>query len=122
MDSPIRLGRATRDVLEALLSAREAHDGLRIARDARRYTATVYPILADLEACGWVHSYWHDEEGETAPARRRVYRLMPHGCEAARELLVQHGTSRRPSRVPVGRPRPVSALLRPVPRPRWETR
>ncbi|MCM3920258.1 PadR family transcriptional regulator [Frankia sp. AiPs1] len=49
---------------------------------------TIYPILARLEAAGWLSSYW--EQGEPAELerpRRRMYKLTGSGALAAREAL-----------------------------------
>jgi PadR family transcriptional regulator, regulatory protein PadR len=93
MDSLSRITPATLDVLEALLTTEEDCYGLKIARDAKRKTGSVYPILARLEEAGWVESWWeHDERDERGP-RRRFYRLSPSGIAATRMVLAERRTS-----------------------------
>ena len=121
MHSPARLAPATRDVLDALMATDQARDGLRIAHTARRRSALVYPILADLEDRGWVSSRWQTAPGDV-PTRRRLYRLTTNGRVAASEALALQRASRGAGPVRVARPRPAAALLRALPRLRWGTR
>jgi DNA-binding PadR family transcriptional regulator len=60
------------------------HYGLAIAKSAQLATGTVYPILARLEADGWVESEWEaiDEVAE-GRRRRRYYTMTPLGARAA---------------------------------------
>lgn len=51
------------------------HYALDLARAAGFPSWTIYPVLAHLEAAGWVVSWW---EGEGDP-RRRMYRLTDEG-------------------------------------------
>lgn len=86
---PSRVTRATLDVLEALMGPDEDLYGLKIAQNAGHKVGSVYPILARLEATGWVESCWErDERGDRGP-RRRFYRFSPEGFEAARALLIE---------------------------------
>src|SRR6266496_4402063 len=80
---------ATLQVLSALLERpTDDHYGLDICRGTKLKGGTVYPILARLEAAGWVTSTWEDidpkVEGRHA---RRNYRLTPSGWEFARQAL-----------------------------------
>ncbi|WP_261562769.1 PadR family transcriptional regulator [Frankia tisae] len=62
--------------------------GFDLAKASGFPSGTIYPILARLEAAGWMASYW--EEGEPAELerpRRRMYRLTGHGATAAREAV-----------------------------------
>jgi DNA-binding MarR family transcriptional regulator len=64
------------------------HYGFALAEQTGFPSGTIYPILARLEAAGWVTSYW--EEGDPAVLerpRRRMYRLTGLGAHAAREAL-----------------------------------
>jgi len=64
--------------------------GLKIARKAGRKTGSVYPILARLEAEGWVESRWERDDRDDRGPRRRFYRLSPDGLTAARALLIKN--------------------------------
>src|SRR6185503_2933571 len=51
-------------------------------------SGTLYPILARLEAVGWLESRWEDAAEITdGRARRRFYELTKDGAEAARSAL-----------------------------------
>jgi DNA-binding PadR family transcriptional regulator len=51
-------------------------------------SGTIYPILARLEAAGWVQSYWEQEEPTVLERpRRRMYQLTGAGAQAARVAL-----------------------------------
>jgi len=79
----------TQLVLRTLLEhpTRELY-GLEICTAAGLASGTIHPILARLEALGWLHSRWEDvnpvDEGRP---RRRYYRLSPDGAEQARHAL-----------------------------------
>jgi DNA-binding PadR family transcriptional regulator len=80
---------ATQLVLRAFMSD-PTHEmyGLEISRTAELASGTIHPILARLEACGWLESRWEDlgQEAVGRP-RRRFYKLTPNGVVgAAREL------------------------------------
>jgi PadR family transcriptional regulator PadR len=95
-----RVTPAILDVLQVLLSDQEGGcHGFAIAKETRRPTGSVYPILARLERFGWVESYWQSEQPEHGRPRRRLYRLTPDGLLATRELLnerrVRAGTTLR---------------------------
>jgi PadR family transcriptional regulator, regulatory protein PadR len=85
-----RVTSATLDVLEALMGPDEELYGLKIAQNAGRKTGSVYPILARLEADGWVESRWERDERDDRGPRRRYYRLNPDGLTAARALLIKN--------------------------------
>jgi PadR family transcriptional regulator, regulatory protein PadR len=93
----------TQLVLRELLMdpARELY-GLELGRAAGLASGTVHPILARLEAVGWVTSRWEDVDPRAAsrPARR-YYRLTTAGAEAVPPAL-----ARAARRVP--HPRPVA--------------
>ena len=89
----------TQLVLETLLAdpTRELY-GLAIGQAAGLPSGTVHPILARLEAVGWLESHWEDidprEQGRPA---RRYYRLTGAGAVAARAALAR---AYRPARLP----------------------
>jgi DNA-binding PadR family transcriptional regulator len=67
--------------------------GLALAEASGFPSGTIYPILARLEAAGWVQSYWESEEPSVLERpRRRMYQLTGVGAHAARDALadVQH--------------------------------
>lgn len=63
-----RLNRVTAailDVLQVLLAEPGGGcHGFAIAKETKRPTGSVYPILARLERFGWVESYWESEQPE----------------------------------------------------------
>jgi DNA-binding PadR family transcriptional regulator len=81
----------TQRVLEALLDdpQRERY-GLEIGDAAGLRSGTVHPILARLEAYGWLSSRWEDIDAsaEGRPARR-YYCLTADGVHAARAALAR---------------------------------
>jgi PadR family transcriptional regulator, regulatory protein PadR len=81
--------------------------GRDIAKETGLQTGTLHPILARLEAIGWVVSYWEnpaEHEGQGRP-RRRYYRLTGEGISAARAAVakVPKTNGIRPAQL---RPRP----------------
>jgi PadR family transcriptional regulator, regulatory protein PadR len=81
----------TQLVLEALLDAPERERyGLEIGEVAGLRSGTVHPILARLEAYGWLSSRWEDIDAsaEGRPARR-YYVLTADGVQAARAALTR---------------------------------
>ena len=85
---------ATQKVLLAMLGAPAAeHYGLELAREAGLKSGTIYPILARLEAAGWIDGHWENIDPKTEGRRpRRYYRLAGAGiaaAESAREALIQ---------------------------------
>ncbi|HWS57377.1 MAG TPA: helix-turn-helix transcriptional regulator [Actinotalea sp.] len=81
----------TQIVLQVLLQdpARELY-GLEIGQSAGLASGTVHPILARLEALGWLESHWEDVDTRAVgrPARR-YYRLTAGGITAARQALAR---------------------------------
>lgn len=88
----------TQRVLHALLEDAGAERyGLEIADLAGLATGTVHPILARLEAVGWLESRWEDADPRAeGRAARRYYRLTTDGAESARGALAR--AYRPPSR------------------------
>jgi DNA-binding PadR family transcriptional regulator len=81
----------TQLVLEALLAdpERELY-GVEIGDLATLRSGTVHPILARLEAVGWLRSRWEDIDprSEGRPPRR-YYRLTAEGARAAQDALAR---------------------------------
>ncbi len=86
-----RLTHATVSVLRAMLEnpTRELY-GLEICAAAGLPTGTVHPILARLEAAGWLESSWEEKDprSEGRP-RRRYYRLSEHGAMRAHAAVAR---------------------------------
>lgn len=72
---------ATMTVVNAL-AARNDPDrppyGLQLCADTQLLAGTVYPILARLEAAGYVESWWESGHPQGRPTRK-FYRLTPAG-------------------------------------------
>jgi DNA-binding PadR family transcriptional regulator len=82
---------STQLVLELLLAdpGRELY-GFEIGQDAGLPSGTVHPILARLEALGWVSSRWEAvDPGEAGRPARRYYRMTAEGASAARTALAR---------------------------------
>lgn len=89
----MRLSVATQFILESLLAdPHRERPGRELGRAAGLRTGAIRPVLARLEAVGWVQSRWEDPGpvGEGRPARR-CYRLSAAGAAAAREALAASG-------------------------------
>jgi PadR family transcriptional regulator, regulatory protein PadR len=98
----------TQLVLEALLDdPRTERYGLEIGEAAGLRSGTVHPILARLEAYGWLASRWEDidSSAEGRPPRR-YYSLTAEGVQAARSALAR---AYRPSTARQLRPQPGQA-------------
>ena len=87
-------------VLRAMLEDphRELY-GLEIVEATGLPPGTIYPIMARLEAAGWVDSRWEviDQRAEGRP-RRRYYRFAADGVRQAQSAL-SAADSRRQARV-----------------------
>lgn len=86
-----RMTLPTQFVLRALLGnpAREMY-GLQICAAAGLPSGTIHPILARLEAAGWLESRREDADpGQSGRPRRRYYRLSQDGAEQARTALAR---------------------------------
>ncbi len=87
---------STQLVLRAMLAepTQEMY-GLQIGHAAELPSGTIHPILARLEACGWLESRWEDiDPAKEGRPRRRYYRLSPDGVEHARTALARVHTPR----------------------------
>jgi PadR family transcriptional regulator, regulatory protein PadR len=86
MTGPVQL------ILRAMLADPAAlRYGLEISKMADLETGTLYPVMARLEAVGWVQSSWEDPDlgvREGRP-RRRYYQLTRDGAEQARFALAE---------------------------------
>ncbi|SDP21899.1 Transcriptional regulator PadR-like family protein [Pedococcus dokdonensis] len=90
---------ATQRVLRVLLAdPSRDHYGLEVGAAADLPSGTIHPILARLEAVGWLESSWEDADPrvEGRPARR-YYRLSAAGAEAAQSALARVAPRRSPS-------------------------
>jgi PadR family transcriptional regulator, regulatory protein PadR len=91
----MRMSVQTQALLAALLAdpSRERY-GLDLSKEAGLPSGTIYPILARLEASGWIDSEWEDIDPVAEGRRpRRYYRLTGEGEAAARSVLEE--TARR---------------------------
>lgn len=66
-------------------------------------SGTLYPILARLEATGWLVSDWADEAPAAGRPRRRYYRLTGVGVVGVAEAVASTALERHAPRT---RPRP----------------
>jgi PadR family transcriptional regulator, regulatory protein PadR len=102
-----RMTLPTQLVLRELLAepTREKY-GLQLCADAGLPSGTIHPILARLEALGWVESRWEDTAAahQEGRPRRRYYRLTTEGAEHASTALARATT--RVGTIAVLRPRP----------------
>lgn len=87
--TPPRLTRTMLTVLQYLQTATKPDtSGAAIQKATRVGTASLYPILAQLESVGWIGAEWEVlAEGEPVRPRRRYYHLTPSGRHAAHEAL-----------------------------------
>jgi DNA-binding PadR family transcriptional regulator len=92
-----QITRETERVLAAFLRyPTKPRYGLEIAREAGLATGTLYPILARLEAAGWLESEWEDIDPVLAGRRaRRYYRLTAEGARVARQAIDETGAHLR---------------------------
>jgi PadR family transcriptional regulator PadR len=81
----------TQLVLRTLLEEpSRARYGLEISYSAGLPSGTIHPILARLEAAGWLESQWEDiDPRELGRPRRRYYSLSSEGIEFARDALAR---------------------------------
>lgn len=101
----LRMTIPTQLVLEVLLAS-PAHTayGLEVGRTSGLPSGTVHPILARLEAIGWLTSSWEEvDPREMGRPARRYYTLTGDGAVAARAALAR---ARRPVRLPGAVPIP----------------
>jgi PadR family transcriptional regulator, regulatory protein PadR len=89
MDSEIRLTSPTLRVLKLLMEKPlEGRSGAEVSRALDIASGTLYPLLARLEAAGWVNSKWESvSPKEAGRPRRRFYTLTGHGQTCANKAL-----------------------------------
>ena len=104
-------------VLDALLEGGDDERyGFELSKVTGLKSGTLYPILARLEAAGWLTSGWENPDDSTGRPRRRYYRLTGVGAEAAKQHLADlPGRYVEVSKFPQPTRRPVPTAARPVP-------
>jgi DNA-binding PadR family transcriptional regulator len=87
----VRLTEPTLKVLRFLfLEPARPHSGAEISIAAKVGSGTLYPMLARLEAAGWLVSEWESvEPSEVGRPRRRFYKLTGVGQNKASAALNQ---------------------------------
>jgi len=92
MKYAIKMTGPVQQIMRAMLADPAASRyGLEISKLAGLETGTLYPVMARLEAVGWVESSWEDPDlgvRERRP-RRRYYQLTRDGAEQARFALAE---------------------------------
>jgi len=88
-DQDVRLTQPTLKVLRFLLEKpREGRSGAEMSKATRVGSGTLYPMLARLEAAGWLTSEWEAiDPREAGRPRRRFYKLTALGQNNARAAL-----------------------------------
>jgi PadR family transcriptional regulator, regulatory protein PadR len=90
-DQEVRLTQPILKVLRFLLKEpREGRSGAEMSKATRVGSGTLYPMLARLEAAGWLDSEWEViDPHEAGRPRRRFYRLTAVGRNNARAALAE---------------------------------
>jgi DNA-binding PadR family transcriptional regulator len=88
-DQDVRLTQPTLKVLRLLLEKpREGRSGAEMSKATKVASGTLYPMLARLEAAGWLTSEWEAiDPSEAGRPRRRFYKLTSVGQNNARLAL-----------------------------------
>jgi PadR family transcriptional regulator, regulatory protein PadR len=88
-DQDVRLSQSALKVLRFLLETpREGRSGAEMSKATKVGSGTLYPMLARLEAAGWLTSEWEViDPSEAGRPRRRFYRLTAVGQNNARTAL-----------------------------------
>jgi len=91
MSDDLRLSQQGLKVLRFLMETpREGRSGAEMSKATKVGSGTLYPMLARLEAAGWLTSEWEViDPSEAGRPRRRFYRLTAIGQNSAREALVE---------------------------------
>src|SRR4051794_37357317 len=91
MGDDVRLTQPALKVLRFLMETpREGRSGAEMSKATKVGSGTLYPMLARLEAAGWLTSEWEGiDPSEAGRPRRRFYRLTAVGQNSAREALVE---------------------------------
>lgn len=89
MSDDIRLtGQALKVLKTFVEKPRNRQSGAEISRAVGIGSGTLYPLLARLEAVGWLNSEWEAIDPSTAGRpRRRLYKLTAVGQNAALKKL-----------------------------------
>ena len=89
MPKKVRLTQPTLKVLRLLLEKpREGRSGAEISKTAKVGSGTLYPMLARLEAAGWLSSEWEAIDPRVAwRPRQRFYKLTALGQNSALAAL-----------------------------------
>ncbi len=89
MSEDVRLTQPTLKVLRFLLEKpREGRSGAEMSKATKVGSGTLYPMLARLEAAGWLVSEWEViDPSEAGRPRRRFYKLTALGQNNARAAL-----------------------------------
>jgi PadR family transcriptional regulator, regulatory protein PadR len=89
MSDDVRLSQQSLKVLRFLMETpREGRSGAEMSKATKVGSGTLYPMLARLEAVGWLTSEWEViDPSKAGRPRRRFYRLTAIGQNSAREAL-----------------------------------
>jgi DNA-binding PadR family transcriptional regulator len=89
MSDDVRLTQPALKVLRFLMETpREGCSGAEMSKATKVGSGTLYPMLARLEAAGWLTSEWEViDPSEAGRPRRRFYRLTAVGQNSARKAL-----------------------------------
>jgi PadR family transcriptional regulator, regulatory protein PadR len=89
MSDDVRLTQQALKVLRFLMETpREGRSGAEVTKETKVGSGTLYPMLARLEAAGWLKSEWETSDpSETGRPRKRFYRLTAVGQNNAYAAL-----------------------------------
>lgn len=89
MSDDVRLTQPALKVLRFLMETpREGRSGAEMSKATKVGSGTLYPMLARLEAAGWLTSEWEViNPSEAGRPRRRFYKLTAIGQNKARAAL-----------------------------------
>jgi len=89
MSDDVRLSQQGLKVLRFLMETpREGRSGAEMSKTTKVGSGTLYPMLARLEAAGWLTSEWEViDPSEAGRPRRRFYRLTGVGQNRAHAAL-----------------------------------
>ncbi|WP_084434690.1 PadR family transcriptional regulator [Kibdelosporangium aridum] len=96
MPSSPKVTRSMEDVLYVFMDdPARSYYGYKLCESAGVSPGRLYPLLARLEATGWLTSGWESNEADQGiEPRRRYYRITSSGMEGAAKALQQR-TPRR---------------------------
>jgi DNA-binding PadR family transcriptional regulator len=89
MSDDVRLSQQGLKVLRFLMETpREGRSGAEMSKATKVGSGTLYPMLARLEAAGWLKSEWEViDPSEAGRPRRRFYKLTAVGQNNAQKSL-----------------------------------